>query len=136
MRKYFPIIIGFFLLNIIFSVSCYFDDGKGGAAPVPTSVSFKTDVIPLLTKDCATTGCHAGASPAGNLNLNVAESDDATVHTAVLTEVTLATPDASKLLQKASASVTHGGSSSVTWTTSSSEYATVLSWITAGAENN
>jgi len=33
------------------------------------SALFKSDIQPILAKHCSTSGCHSGANPKGNLNL-------------------------------------------------------------------
>jgi hypothetical protein len=38
----------------------------------PTTVSFSKDILPVFNQYCSTSGCHAGASPSGNLNLETA----------------------------------------------------------------
>lgn len=39
---------------------------------LPDSVSFSKHIIPLLNKNCNTSGCHSGLSPEGKLNLEPA----------------------------------------------------------------
>ena len=39
---------------------------------IPQTVSFNNDILPLLGKNCSLSGCHAGNSPTGNLNLESA----------------------------------------------------------------
>lgn len=39
-----------------------------------TSVSFKTDIIPILSTNCAISGCHTGAHPEANLNMDSANA--------------------------------------------------------------
>jgi len=36
---------------------------------VPDTVSFNNNVIPIFEANCSESGCHVGAYPAGNLNL-------------------------------------------------------------------
>jgi hypothetical protein len=56
---------------------------KGGIEPALdctpkiTTVSFATDINPILTANCATSGCHSGTTPEGNLNLEAARAYDA-----------------------------------------------------------
>lgn len=38
----------------------------------PVVVSFSSDLVPLFSKNCALSGCHSGAAPASNLNLEPA----------------------------------------------------------------
>lgn len=37
---------------------------------VPDTVSFKTDIIPILTTNCAISGCHTTPNPQSQLNLS------------------------------------------------------------------
>lgn len=37
--------------------------------PIPDSVSFKNDLIPIFASNCAIASCHSGSRPEGNLNL-------------------------------------------------------------------
>lgn len=39
-----------------------------------TTVSFSADIIPVLTQNCATAGCHSGTSPESNLNLEASKA--------------------------------------------------------------
>lgn len=133
MFKLFP---KFLLLFFILSTQsgCYLnsDNASSGSS---TFVSFKTDVTAIFTSKCTTSGCHIGATPAGSLNLDPASTDIATIHAYLLAnEITLATPDQSQLLMKASNTTTHTGGAVLA--TSSAEYKTILDWITGGAFND
>jgi hypothetical protein len=37
---------------------------------LPDTISFNKNILPILTSNCATSGCHSGPSPKGNLNLD------------------------------------------------------------------
>ncbi len=37
-------------------------------------VSFSRDVLPILTSNCALSGCHSGGAPKGHLNLDAANA--------------------------------------------------------------
>jgi hypothetical protein len=123
------------LLFSILGVSCYFDS-ENDFSTNGDFVSFETDVATLLKTDCATSGCHAGSFPAAGLNLNIDDSDATLLYADVSGQITVATPEESTLLQKASAAVSHTGSSVVTWESSSDEYKLILKWITDGAFND
>jgi hypothetical protein len=67
--------LGFtYLLSIFLLGSCTRDKGKlavpDTSCKTPETVSFSKDVMPVFNKYCGTSGCHSGASPAGNLNLD------------------------------------------------------------------
>ena len=97
-----------------------------------TTASTWTQVSALLDTNCKS--CHSSggvASTSWNFT-----GTSATDYATIAARVNTSTPADSTLLQKASNSVTHSGSSSVVWSASSTEYQSVLSWITAGAQNN
>ncbi len=129
--------ISFTLLIFLFTTSvllgCYFKKGNNGT-DASSEVSFENDVSKILTSKCGTSGCHAGATPQGGLNLNVDDSDLNTLYTSVMTEVNVDAPEESPLLAKASNTETHTGGEVLA--TSSEDYQTVLMWITDGAFND
>ncbi|MDB5272457.1 MAG: hypothetical protein JWO58_824 [Chitinophagaceae bacterium] len=66
--------ISLFILILTLVSSCEYNKGEVKPAVdcstvIPSTVSFSADIVPVLTKSCATAGCHSGASPQGNLNL-------------------------------------------------------------------
>lgn len=130
MRAFSSIFI--FIVVCTFS-SCYLTKGSGGGS-VPEEVSFETDIVAILSDKCATSGCHAGSSPAGSLNLNIEDSDAATLYTAVSGEIDVNEPESSVLLAKATNVAAHTGGE--VFSTSSSEYETILKWIQDGAFND
>lgn len=40
----------------------------------PALVSFQQDIMPVFNQSCNMVGCHAGSSPAGNLNLEPSQA--------------------------------------------------------------
>ena len=44
------------------------------AAGSGSVVSFSKDIVPILSTNCAIAGCHSGAMPEGNLNLDSAHA--------------------------------------------------------------
>jgi hypothetical protein len=71
-----------FLVLILFSLhiqSCTYNKGEvvtpnSGCNTTYSNLSFASDIQPILTTNCAISGCHSGASPQGNLNLDAANS--------------------------------------------------------------
>ena len=116
-----------------FFQGCYLSSKDSGPATTE-SVSFETDVITIFTSKCATTGCHTGASPAGSLDLDVGNSDVATIYDNIQDQITIDDPATSPLLMKATNETSHGGGAILTST--SEEYSTILQWITDGAFND
>jgi hypothetical protein len=71
-----------FLVLILLSLyvqSCAYNKGE---AVTPNSIcnttfsnlSFVSDIQPILTTNCAISGCHSGATPQGNLNLEASKA--------------------------------------------------------------
>lgn len=96
---------------------------------ITTSVSFSKDVLPLLTKNCAISGCHNGS---------IAPDLSATAAFASLTSgnfVNVSTPANSEvylwLTGKRAVSMPAGGANNP-----SNINAYVLAWIKQGAKNN
>lgn len=62
------------LISTILLVSCAynkFDPDRAAVNCLPAdSVSFSKHIIPILNKNCSTSGCHTGFNPEGNLNLD------------------------------------------------------------------
>src|SRR6478609_7482082 len=62
---------------LLLSFSCTYNKGETVnpvCADVIEHVSFATDIQPILTTNCATSGCHSGNTPEGNLNLEAANA--------------------------------------------------------------
>ena len=58
------------ILIVITIFSCTYQKGEIYVACVlPTTVSFKNDVMPIFNAQCNGSGCHNGATDAGHLNL-------------------------------------------------------------------
>lgn len=60
------------------SYACTYNKGEAvnpaGCTTVIENVSFSNDIQPILTANCATSGCHSGNDPEGNLNLEASKS--------------------------------------------------------------
>jgi hypothetical protein len=119
--------------------------GVGAAAdasPLPAAstagASFVNDVMPVLTKaGCNAGSCHAKAGLGQNgfrlsvLGFEPEEDYDHIVNEARGRRITLAAPDESLLLRKASARVPHGGGRRLD--PASEEYRAIRRWIEQGA---
>jgi len=113
-------------------------DAAATAAPPAARASFVNDVMPVLTKaGCNSGPCHAKAGVGQNgfrlsvLGFEPAEDHDHIVKEARGRRISLAAPDESLLLLKASARVSHGGGRRLA--PASPEYQAILHWIEEGA---
>ncbi len=77
-KNFLKCIIGILILS--YCSSCRYDkyevpvpeeikDETLCSSPMPDSVSFSKNIIPILKSNCSTTNCHSGNFPEGNLNL-------------------------------------------------------------------
>ncbi len=89
------------------------------------TVSFSADVLPILNQSCA--GCHGSN---GNFHLSTATDK----YAEVMKFVNTANPSNSRLLLKATNTISHGGG--MVLSTQSPEYQKILQWIQSGAPNN
>jgi len=112
--------------------------GFAADGATPGRASFVNDVMPVLTKaGCNSGSCHAKAGIGQNgfrlsvLGFEPAEDYEHIVKEARGRRISVAAPDESLLLRKASASVTHGGGRRLD--RSSPEYAAIRRWIEQGA---
>jgi hypothetical protein len=103
---------------------------------VPRRFSFKTDVLPVLSRfGCNSSGCHGKAEGQNGFKLSVFGFDPAADYTALTTEsrgrrVFPAAPDQSLLLRKVSGQTAHGGG--VRIRADSADFETLRGWIAAG----
>ena len=119
------------LLSIgLFLNSCYYDAypeyedvGSGGEDPIPTEVSFGTDIQPLFAR-C--TGCHKGGFPDPDLR------DGESYNALVPTFVTANSSTASSLMSY----LPGAGHHDVGFTMSANQIALLKAWIDQGAKNN
>ncbi|MBM4097173.1 MAG: DUF1549 domain-containing protein [Planctomycetes bacterium] len=100
-------------------------------------IHFENDILPILGRHgCNSSGCHGKAEGQGGFKLSVLGSDPEADLAAIIKEgrgrrVVPSAPDESLLLRKASGRVAHGGG--VKLQAGAEDYATVRSWINAGA---
>jgi mono/diheme cytochrome c family protein len=73
--------IGFGLMLIMLGLWSCKTDNKATITPeadctskLPETVSYANHVQPIFSKNCATSGCHQGADPAGGLNLEAGKA--------------------------------------------------------------
>lgn len=103
----------------------------------PRPISFSQEIIPLLTKSgCNVGGCHGKAEGQNGFKLSVFGFDPQADHEAIALNsrsrrISLANPENSLLLRKATASVPHGGGQSLD--ANSLRYQRLLRWIAEGA---
>jgi hypothetical protein len=106
-------------------------------APNATVVRFGTDVVPILTKlGCDSGGCHGKATGQNGFKLSLFGFEPELNYDALVTEgrgrrLSLADPDRSLLLLKATARVPHGGGRRLN--ESSDDYRILRDWIAQGA---
>lgn len=102
--------------------------GGGGGGTDPT---YLTNVKPILQTSCV--GCHSGLP--GNMPLSAGLSADMTDYNSVKAETNAGTPAQSDLLLRmiSDPSVTHPN---IGFTTSSTDYNTLLQWIQTGTKFN
>jgi hypothetical protein len=107
------------------------------AADPPRNIYFSTDVVPILTKlGCDSGGCHGKATGQNGFKLSLFGFDPEMDYDALVTEtrgrrLTLADPDRSLLLLKATSRVPHGGGRRLK--ESSDDYRILRDWIAQGA---
>ena len=112
----------------LFMTSCYYDTvlelppDDGG--PIPTDVSFATDIQPLFTAKC--TSCHNGTIANPDLRAGSAYNNIVPQH------VVAGNAEASNLFNK----LPGNNHSNVGFSLSVDEIALVKAWIDEGAENN
>lgn len=110
------------------------------------TVSFATDVIPILAQKCATTGCHVGSLPDGGLALDSGNAHGATVGTPTKScggdrvRVIAGDPGESYLWDKIHGTDLCGTSKKMPPATkpqlTDAEKQTITSWICGGALND
>ena len=118
----------------------------GGTTPPPPpppppggfGANFSEIQANVFTPDCATSNCHAGASPAASLNLEAANSYTMLVgvsstQSAGTQRVNPTNPNASYLIQKLEGAGASGGQMPPSGPLAQSEIDTIRQWISAGA---
>ena len=107
------------------------------AAESPRGIYFTTDVVPILTKlGCDSGGCHGKATGQNGFKLSLFGFEPDVDYEALVVEargrrLTLADPDRSLLLLKATSRVPHGGGRRLN--ESSDDYRILRDWIAQGA---
>ena len=117
-----------------------------GTPPPRTDVTLSSHVQPILTANCALSGCHAGGSPALGQNLSAGQTHANVVNVPSqevpgMMRVRPLLPDSSYLVHKIQGTQGSVGGSGVRMPLSAGpltagQIATIRAWITAGALNN
>ncbi len=103
----------------------------------PAPVSFRNEVIPILTKSaCNSGGCHGKAEGQNGFKLSIFGFDAGSDHAALVKEgrsrrVILSQPEESLLLKKGTSETPHGGGRKIV--KGSYRYQRVMRWIKEGA---
>ncbi len=139
---------------LLFVVAACVGDGTGldengnpiGTPPPGDSVTLSGDVQPILTANCAVSGCHAGTSPAVGQNLSAGQAYAAIVNVPSqeapdLMRVRPSLPDSSYLVHKIQGTQGSVGGSGGRMPLggnplTAEQIATIRAWITAGALDN
>src|SRR6476620_5122649 len=125
------------LLVYLAIVSAAFSGDADATRSAPATLSFELDVMPLLTaRGCNQGACHGKSRGQNGFQLSLL-GFDADFDYAALTQqargrrVFPAAPERSLLLQKATATLPHGGG--VRLEKGSPDYKVILDWISQGA---
>jgi len=116
---------------LILVAGCYdpFSYGtRSGGGSVPDVATYEADVYPILLSNCSI--CHGMGGVANSTSYQLS-SNSGSDYNVISALVTPGDPEGSLLLQKASGSTSHGGSSVLAAT--SVEYQTIAVWIEQGA---
>ena len=97
---------------------------------LPATVSFQGNILPLFASNCSTTGCHAGSSPAANLDLTAV---NAYVRLFAKKEIDTVNPSNSFLYMTMNST---GTPMPPTGKLGANDIGLVLKWIQQGARNN
>lgn len=131
--------------SLAFTLACA-GDGSGLNGPDDTSPTLSGDVQPILSTNCALSGCHAGASPAMGMNLGGGQAYANTVGIAAqevpgMSRIAPGNPDQSYLVHKiqgTQATVQGSGQRMPLGAAplTAAQIETIRRWITAGAPDN
>jgi len=103
----------------------------------PAPVSFEHEIVPILSKArCNSGGCHGKAEGQNGFKLSLLGFDGANDYDAIIKEgrsrrVSLAAPEESLLLRKASSQAPHGGGLKIA--RDSPQYLRMVRWLATGA---
>lgn len=114
------------LLAVVMMLNaCYYDE-VAGFEGLPSNVSFKNDVSPILSTNCTASGCH----DAQGSHAPILVPDKAYNALMQGSYINIEEPEKSKVYQELSAGMPPSGPLSV------SEKKVILAWITEGAQEN
>lgn len=79
MKLFNPRLYLYFLIVLLSVVSCAYNKGEvvtpsKDCSTTFSNLSFAKDIQPILTTNCAISGCHSGTTPEGNFNLEASKS--------------------------------------------------------------
>ena len=122
-------------------------DGTGLGGEGEDGVKLSTDVQPILTTNCAVSGCHVGSSPPENMNLSDGMTFSNTVNVSskqsALDRVEPSNPDLSYLVHKIQGTQLDPGVGGLfdrmprnAGPLPQSQIDLIRQWITEGAKNN
>lgn len=119
------------ILNLVFLNACEKDYYSPKTVEPPGPVSFATNIIPILTEDCAKAGCHV--SGAESPNLAAASAYDELTGLGYVDATTPTNSRVYKLITGASNPVMPPAGNSLL---SPEDIGYILAWIEQGAQNN
>jgi hypothetical protein len=143
-----------FVLLLVWGGAACVGDGTGldehgnplGSGGPPDSISLARDVQPILTANCALSGCHAGSAPVLGQNLSAGLAYASIVNVAAqeapgFFRVRPSFPDSSYLVHKIEGTPEQLGGVGARMPLGASPLsgaaiATIRAWIAAGAPNN
>ena len=125
MKKSILGLAGFIIIVLILN-ACYYDEAVVFQG-LPTNVSLKNDVSPILQKNCTTTGCH-DANPAHEPSMVTENLYNSLVNGGYVNTIE---PEKSKIYQ-----AINGGGMPPSGALKSNDLKIILGWITDGAKNN
>jgi hypothetical protein len=145
-KKLMPVSLGICLLTlvtVIIGCSSSTSSSDSSGTSTDNKVSFKNDVLPVLTSNCVV--CHQGSSPPGNLSLEPANAYNDLVNApsiqSSLMLVDPGAPDKSYLINKLNGTQTDVGGSGVQMPygappLSQAQIDTISQWISENAPDN
>ncbi len=137
------VLFGAILAAVFLSAGCGGDSSSTGNNTTPQDPSFATDIQPILSSRCATSGCHDGANSTGTgliMTLGSAYANLVNVNSTEVPSLKRVLPgDAanSYLVDKIEGTAAVGDRMPLTGAAlTATQIKTIRNWINQGAENN